>query len=61
MNPEETLQFKELCIQIIGEKGEARYPELLRRLEAIGDKKERRLNEQATADPAMHYSGASRP
>jgi hypothetical protein len=40
MNPEETLQLTELCVQIIAQKDEARYPELLRQLEAIVDQRE---------------------
>ena len=28
MNPEETIQVKELCLEIIAERDEARYPEL---------------------------------
>ena len=56
MNPEETLQFKELCIQIIGERDEARYPDLLRRLEAIGNK---RLDDQSIPNTGDRYAEAS--
>jgi hypothetical protein len=56
MNPEETLQFKELCIEIIGEREEARYPYLLRRLEAMGDK---RMSEKDVPNTAERYPEAS--
>jgi hypothetical protein len=58
MNPEETFQFRELCFQIIGERDEARYPDLLRRLEAIGDKKQP-LHDQGISGTPQRYVDAS--
>ncbi|HEX4486194.1 MAG TPA: hypothetical protein VH088_08015 [Terriglobales bacterium] len=53
MTPEETQTFKDLCTQIISEKNDARYVELVRQLDAIMDAKEQRLRDQAGQfDPA---------
>jgi hypothetical protein len=54
MNPEETIQIKELCLEIIAERDEARYPELLRRLDAIFEKAQARRDPTVPEDPTRH-------
>lgn len=54
MNPEETIQVKELCLEIIAERDEARYPELLRRLDAIFEKAHARRDPTVPEDPTRH-------
>jgi hypothetical protein len=46
MTLEETEKFKDLCTQIIAEKNEVRYAELVRQLDAIMETKEQRLRNQ---------------
>jgi hypothetical protein len=57
VTPEETQRFQEICTQIIAEKDETQFAELVRKLDAIMQQKEQRLHDKALhsspAEPAL--------